>query len=195
MQKRIIRTQQVIILLLLIIIVTVLIFQSNWFWRMVYPLKYGELIRESSQKYGLDPALVAAMIFVESKFKPTACSHKGARGLMQIMPETGKWIAEQLECTDYRESRLFEPALNIEFGSWYLASLKREFNHQLVIVLAAYNAGRGNVARWLEEEWDGQQKSVSQLPFSETRNYVNQILKVYQYYQKLYQPQDYLING
>ena len=193
MQKRSGKIQQLIILVVLIVIVIGLISQSNWFWRMVYPLRYGELISESSQKYGLDPALVAAMIFVESKFKPTACSHKGARGLMQIMPETGQWIAEQLERTDYQESMLYEPALNIEFGSWYLASLKREFNHQLVIVLAAYNAGRGNVARWLEEDWDGQQKSVSQLPFDETRNYVNQILKVYQYYQKLYQPQDYLI--
>ncbi|MFW6035865.1 MAG: lytic transglycosylase domain-containing protein [Halothermotrichaceae bacterium] len=149
-------------------------------------MKYEEIIIEKARKYNLDPDLVAAMIFVESKYIEDAKSHRGAVGLMQIMPDTGQWIAEKILCNDYNIQELYKPAVNIEFGCWYLSNLNQQFDNELIIVLAAYNAGRGNVSKWLKHSWNGQHTSLSDLPFKETRDYIKQILTVYEHYQRIY---------
>lgn len=184
--KRINSIRRAIIILFVFILLLFLAFQLDWFWRLIYPLKYEEIIRSCSREHDLDPYLVSAMIFVESKFIPQAISHKGAMGLMQIMPETGMWIAEQLQYSNFEKDLLFNPEVNIQFGTWYLNNLIQEFGNYPVIVLAAYNAGRGNVKIWLKEEWDGIHQSVENLPYEETREYVKQILTVYSHYKRLY---------
>lgn len=184
--KRINSIRRAIIILFVFILLLFLAFQLDCFWRLIYPLKYEEIIRNCSREHDLDPYLVSAMIFVESKFIPRAVSHKGAMGLMQIMPETGMWIAEQLQYSNFEKDLLFNPEVNIQFGTWYLNNLIQEFGNYPVIVLAAYNAGRGNVKIWLKEEWDGIHQSFENLPYEETREYVKQILTVYSHYKRLY---------
>ncbi len=184
--KRINLVKRSIIILFIFILLLLFASQLDWFWRLIYPLKYEDIIRSYSREHDLDPYLVSAVIFVESKFIPGAVSHKGAMGLMQIMPQTGNWIAEQLQYSDFEKAQLFNPEVNICFGTWYLNNLIKEFGNDPVIVLAAYNAGRGNVKKWLKEEWDGQHQSLEQLPYQETREYIKQILTVYSYYKRLY---------
>lgn len=186
MVSRINNIKQALLILFIVIILLVFLFQSSWFRRLVYPLKYEDLIIEKANKYQLDPYLVTALIYVESKFLLDAKSHKGAIGLMQIMPDTARWISAQMPYNNFTEDLLFDPEVNIEFGSWYLADLIKEFGNERIIVLAAYNAGRGNVKRWLEENWDGQHTSIEILPFKETRDYIRQIIKVYEIYKKIY---------
>jgi len=122
-------------------------------------MPYGQLIHEKSQKYGVDPALVAAVIEQESRFKPRAKSHVGARGLMQLMPRTGAWMGA---------SNLYDPEQNIDAGVKYIKYLNRIFKGDLKKTIAAYNAGEGNVRRY---------RGVP--PFRETRQYVTKVMKNY----------------
>lgn len=179
--------KRAIIILFILIISMMILSQMNCFWRLIYPLEYKNIIISNAEEFDIDPALVAAMIFVESKYVSSAQSHRGAKGLMQIMPDTGHWIAEQLSISDFKEDKLLDPMINIMFGCWYIDSLMQQFNKELIVVLAAYNAGRGNVKRWLDNNnWDGRNATIDDLPFDETKNYIKQVLAVYKIYKKIY---------
>ncbi len=155
--------------------------------RFAYPLPYYEHMAESAALYQVDPFLVAAVIKVESKFDPEALSPRGARGLMQIMPATGRWAAEQMGLNDFQEDMLFDPVINIKIGTWYLANLKEEFNGRLPLVIAAYNGGRGKVKTWLTEgTWDGTYEGRENIPFTETRNFLQRVLDNYEEYRNTY---------
>lgn len=135
----------------------------------------------------VDPYLVAAIIKTESNFASGAESRMGARGIMQIMPETGIWAAEQMKLKGFHPDHLYETATNIKIGCWYLNNLNKEFKGNKILVVAAYNAGRGNVRQWLEKErWSGEQATLDQIPFPETREYVGRVLKNYRWYRHLY---------
>jgi peptidoglycan lytic transglycosylase len=143
--------------------------------RVLFPLDYQEEILEWSAVYDLDPALVASVIRCESSFRPQVVSPAGAIGLMQIMPETGGWIAEQLILNDYSLTQLTNPASNIQLGTWYLRYLLDRF-HEPDTALMAYNAGPTNVDRW---------KSNLELAFPETQQYIHRIhlcLPIYRAY-------------
>jgi len=130
---------------------------------------------------------VAAVIRVESSFRSHVTSPKGARGLMQILPSTGAWIADQMGIADFHEDRLFEPELNVKMGTWYLQHLNEQFQRDLAVTLAAYNGGRGNVKNWLQQGiWSGERADVAQIPFPETRHYVWRVLRTYAIYAELY---------
>lgn len=163
-------------------------YRSDWFQKnFLYPCPYQSIISEYALRQHIDPMLVAGVIYSESKFKPDAKSVKGAVGLMQLMPSTAEWIAEQLDEENVTPARLCEPELNIRFGTWYLASLASEFNGNPVLMLAAYNAGRGNVKEWMKKyNWDGEFADIGQIPFAETRQYVAKVLKTWFIYQQLY---------
>lgn len=181
---------------LLPVVIITLVLTSNWFWRFFYPFGYQDMVLREARVSSLDPYLVAALIHTESRFSARAESGRGARGVMQIMPDTGKWAAERMAIPDFNPDMLFEPAINIKIGCWYLADLQREFGGNMIIALAAYNAGRGNVKRWLTENiWDGQLASVDQIPFPETRNYVINVTKSYQKYKTLYDEVDTNLQG
>lgn len=154
--------------------------------KIFYPIPHQELIEKYAAEYEIDPLLVAAMINVESKFSADAVSPQGASGLMQLMPETAKWVASKMDVT-YEQNRLFEPQYNLMLGTWYIAELRREFNNNLVSTLAAYNGGRGNVQNWLKEgKWQGNIETISQIPFPETRNYITKVLRRYRIYEYIY---------
>ncbi|MGM0472135.1 MAG: lytic transglycosylase domain-containing protein [Bacillota bacterium] len=155
--------------------------------RFFYPLYYQDLIFAYAAEYDLDPYLLAAIIKIESKFDRRATSHRGARGLMQIMPQTGQWIADRLGVEDFTEEDLYQAELNIKFGCWYLAHLKKIFDDDLILVIAAYNGGQGNVNQWLKsDEWSGKHQDSDQIPFNETKDYVEQVMQTYYRYQWLY---------
>jgi len=169
------------------VLVLVIIFFAPPFWQLFYPYHYREIIEGNAALNGLDPLLVATVIRVESSFRPQATSPKGARGLMQVMPATGEWVASQMGIPDFCSEQLFDPETNIKIGTWYLRHLKNQFDDNLAVTLAAYNGGRGNVKNWLQEQkWTGKVGDIGQIPFAETRHYVWRVLRVYNIYRGLY---------
>ncbi|MDU4960372.1 MAG: lytic transglycosylase domain-containing protein [Sporomusaceae bacterium] len=164
------------------------IYSSDWFQKkFAYPFLYQELIFTHAAKNQLDPWLIAAVIKAESRFRLTARSPVGAVGLMQLMPETAKWIAGQQNHPDFQLKDLENPDANIRFGSWYLASLAQEFNQNEVLMLAAYNAGRGNVKKWMEQYgWAMDFSEIGQIPFPETREFIADVLHNKKRYQELH---------
>jgi soluble lytic murein transglycosylase len=155
--------------------------------KFVYPLQYDYMVRQYSYDDHVDPALVAAVILVESKFNQTAASHRGAHGLMQIMPETGEWIAGKMGINDYTPEKLNDVRMNIKMGTWYLAYLLKEYDGNKVLALAAYNAGRGHVDTWVSEYgWKKDFSKIEEIPFSETREYVRIVLLNEKQYKQLY---------
>ncbi|QGG49078.1 lytic transglycosylase domain-containing protein [Heliorestis convoluta] len=172
-----------------------LIILGNFFWfspwvqKIFYPIPHKQTIFKYAAQYNLDPYLVTAIMRRESKFWIWAESPQGARGLMQLMPQTAEWIAHEMKMDDYELEKLYEPDRNIKMACWYLANLKQEFQGNMVLVIAAYNGGRGNVRQWLEEKhWTGQVQSLDQIPYPETREYVKGVLADYQIYRHLYDP-------
>ena len=137
-----------------------------WFERLRYPLHYSEYVRVHAQEHGLDPALVAAVIYQESKFRSDAKSKSGAIGLMQVRPSTAKGIAIRTGGHAFVTKDLYNPEINIRYGAWYLDNLFAKY-HDERLVLAAYNAGQGNVDRWRAH---GQS-----IQFPETRAYVSRV--------------------
>lgn len=164
------------------------IFHTDYIQRkFVYPWPYTKEIHQYSAKYRVDPFLVVAVIKNESGFKPEAQSKPGALGLMQIMPETGAWIARTTDFPNFQAKLLKLPELNIKFGSWYLSELEHEFRGNEVLMLAAYNAGRGTVKGWMEERgWGYDFQDISSIPFADTRKYVDKVIKDRNRYQALY---------
>jgi len=157
--------------------------------RWLYPLPYSESVFAAAARHGLDPLLVAAVIRVESRFHPGAVSAAGARGLMQVLPGTGEWVAGRIGLRGFRAEMLYDPAVNVAIGTWYLAYLRDEFGGSVPASLAAYNAGRQVVAEWLAAGlWDGSERSADRIPFPETRRFVRAVLRDYRVYRLLYAP-------
>lgn len=155
--------------------------------RVLYPLKYRELVKKYSEHYNLDPFLVLAVIKAESSFRNTAVSHKNARGLMQITENTGKWSAEKIGMESFTADMLFDPEININIGCWYLSRLYDQFG-DTDLVLAAYNAGSGNVSRWLEDrELSPSGRTLDKIPYKETEKYLKKVRNSYLIYKKLYE--------
>ena len=183
-----IRRLRLLLIALLILFGIVYLLQAKWFWRVFYPLPYKQEIVEVAVNSGVDPFLLAAVVKVESGFDPYACSEVGAVGLMQVMPSTASWAAQQMELVDYHEDLLYRPEVNLLIGSWYLSDLLEEFDGNMAAALAAYNAGRGNVGKWLRSgQWKGTKSDVDNIPFPETRIYIKSVLRNYEIYQYLYQ--------
>lgn len=155
--------------------------------KFVYLWPHQEEILEYSEKNKLDPFFVAAVIKNESDFRREAKSRPGAVGLMQIMPETGLWIAEQMGMENYSREKLAEPEINIRMGCWYLSELEFEFGRNQVLMLAAYNAGRGTTKQWMAEYgWDYSFNAIEQIPYADTREYVRKVLRDRGKYYQLY---------
>jgi soluble lytic murein transglycosylase len=187
MSKRIKRKR--VILPLILIILGALFVQSEWLGRWIYPISYTEEIKLSALNYQLDPLLIAAIIRVESNYKLDAVSPKGAIGIMQIMPDTTEWILKQ---NDFGKISIkdagMEAHAGITLGSWYVRELKRQFDGSLIVALAAYNAGPGKVRQWMDKGiWDGKEQTLSDIPYGETRHYVQRVMYYYRKYQKIYE--------
>lgn len=155
--------------------------------RFVYMWDYQQDIVTYSKKNNVDPFLVAAIIKNESNFKHDAVSKVGAVGLMQIMPETGRWIAEQMGLENYQDSDLYQTRKNIRMGCWYVGELEHEFQHNLVLLMVAYNAGRGQTHEWIQEnDWDYNFNDIKSIPYPDTREYVAKVMQDRDKYYLLY---------
>lgn len=158
-----------------------------------YKFLYRDIIERYAYENNVDPALIAAIIYHESRFDPKAVSSVGARGLMQIMESTGPWIAGNLgESNAYSFDSLFVPETNIRFGTWYIGYLSRRFGGDIEKIAAGYHAGQGAVAKWLTNEaysHDGWTLDV--IPIPETEQYVRRVVNAYEIYKKhYYAPQE-----
>ncbi|HPD07305.1 MAG TPA: transglycosylase SLT domain-containing protein [Candidatus Bipolaricaulis sp.] len=154
-------------------------------YRLAYPLAWWDTVLHWAGEYGVDPYLVLAVIREESGFSPTAVSSSDARGLMQLLPSTARWIAEEKLTIPYREGDLFSPDYNIRLGTWYLSYLLRESGGDLVWAVAAYNGGPGNLRRWTAGV-----ASAADLPAhlraTETREYLGKVVTAWLTYRWLY---------
>lgn len=176
-----------VLVLLFITFVSFLFFNSNWMsW--FYPIQYKEEIRMHAEEYHVDPYLVASIIRVETNFKTGKESKSGALGIMQLMPDTAKWAMEKAKLPEVdMENIKHEPLDNIGIGTWYLSWLSKQFSGNQIAVIAAYNAGPGNVKTWIEEKvWDGKYESTKDIPFGETRHYVQRVIYYYNQYTDVY---------
>ncbi|MGL5634620.1 MAG: lytic transglycosylase domain-containing protein [Sarcina sp.] len=152
----------------------------------LFPAKYSKYVIEYSQKYNVDPMLVLAIMKAESNFNTDAESKKDARGLMQITGETGTWIAEKIGVENFNVDMLKDPKTSIQFACWYINDLYKEFGDEN-LVIAAYNAGRGNVNKWLKDEnYSKDGRSVYYIPFKETDKYVKKVIAYKNIYTTLY---------
>jgi soluble lytic murein transglycosylase len=147
------------------------------------PLRHDDIIRQQAQDKDLDPALIAGVIFAESHFRDQT-SHAGAKGLMQLMPETADYIADKSGGIAFEQGDLATPQVNIAYGSWYLRHLLDRYDDSEVLALAAYNAGLGNVDDWLADR--GGRVGVADIPFPETREYVRKVLEAREDYHRAY---------
>jgi soluble lytic murein transglycosylase len=151
--------------------------EPAWFQRLRYPLRYEQIVRGHARNYRLDPALLAGVIYQESKFRADAKSSSGAIGLMQLRPETAKGIAIRTGGSRFQTSDLYNPEINVRYGSWYLRHLLDKYGDEK-LALAAYNAGQHNVDTWRAEG-----KGIQ---FSETRAYVDRVEKLKEIYRSAY---------
>jgi len=178
------------IIALLAVLCVLYMLQSRWFWKIFYPWPYRAEITQVAKPLDIDPYLLVALVRVESGFKANAMSTAGARGLMQVMPDTAAWTARQIGIRDYDESQLYQPGVNLMIGSWYLAHLFKDFHGNQVTGLAAYNAGRGNVQTWLDNGlWKGTIADADRIPFPETQLYLRAVMRDYEIYKYLYADQ------
>lgn len=171
-----------------ILVILVLIIVSHLYYTFTYPLSYRGLIKKYANEFNIDPYLISAIINVESNFNKDALSPKDARGLMQITTSTGEWGAKELNINNFTLDLLYDPEINIQIGTWYLKQLGKEFDNNLQLMLAAYNGGSGNVNKWLKnQEYCEDGKTLKKIPFKETEEYVEKVLKNYQVYKRIYQ--------
>ena len=155
-------------------------------WRILYPLAFEQLLRQKAAEESLDASLVASLICQESTFNPGAVSSAGARGLMQVIPPTGRVLARQLRVR-YRANDLLNPTASLDFGTLYLRQLLDRFGGRVERVLAAYNAGPHRVDAWTAGRPDiPDEEFVESIPFTETRHYVMTVLANREHYRRLY---------
>lgn len=181
----------VVVVLILVLCVAVFIYGDMFskirigIEHQLYPLKYEQEIIKAGEKYDLEPELIASVIYAESKFQEDATSSVGAMGLMQLMPETFQWLCEK-RGEEYTTDDLYDPFINIDYGSYYLSWLYEHFG-DIYTACAAYNAGIGAVEGWLEEDiYTNDGVTLSYIPYGETSNYVAKIQNAVPKYNELY---------
>jgi len=157
------------------------------YWEALFPKPYWADLKRYSAANGLDPYLVASLIRQESEFNPVAVSRANAVGLMQLLPKTGKLVAKESKLKRYNASQLYTPAVNMQLGTRYFRGMVDKFGGSFEYALAAYNAGSDRVNEWLAQgKYRDPQEFVESIPFTETREYVQAILRNASVYKQLY---------
>jgi soluble lytic murein transglycosylase len=176
------RRRGILLLMVLVAILAILPFAlraPDAVMRTIYPLRYADTIREASEENDLEPAFVAAVIYTESRFRPDVRSHKEAYGLMQLLPQSANFIQRKSGIEgDFRD-----PKVNIKLGTWFLGYLNDRYAGDERLMLAAYNSGEGSVDAWTSDEGFDIKKDI---PYKETRQYVDRALETQETYQDLY---------
>lgn len=170
----------------LVVILIAIIGAKEFVYHVSFPVVYKDYIVKYSEEYDIDPYLLLAVINVESRFDKDATSHKGAIGLMQLTESTAHWIAESTGDENFDTDDLYDPETNIKMGAWYIDNIRKEFG-STELVLAAYNAGRGNVAGWINSEVIGRDGTdCKNIPYDETKRYVEKVMRNQDIYRVLY---------
>jgi soluble lytic murein transglycosylase len=157
------------------------------YWEALFPKAYWNDLKRYAAANGLDPYLVASLIRQESEFNPNAVSRANAVGLMQLLPKTGRNVAKQVKLRRFNYSQLYTPAVNLELGTRYFRGMVDKFGGSFEYALAAYNAGSDRVEEWLNDgKYRDPQEFVESIPFTETREYVQAILRNASVYKQLY---------
>ena len=176
-------SKKIIIFIISIIIVVLAGTEFNLSSKLVHPRLYSDYVQKYSEAFELDENLVYSIIKVESKFHKNAESNKGAKGLMQISDITRDWAIDEM---DLGEIDIKNPEINIMIGCWYLDKLIDQFK-DIDLVIASYNAGSGNVSKWLKnKDYSIDGKILYNIPFEETKNYVKKVKRNYETYTSLY---------
>jgi soluble lytic murein transglycosylase len=151
------------------------------------PLRHDDIIRQQAADKKVDPALIAGVIYTESRFRDQT-SHAGAKGLMQLMPATAAYIARKTGGTRFERADLATPQINIAYGTWYLRYLLDKYKGNTILTLAAYNAGEGKVDQWRASAAARGEKFrvTDHIPFQETRDYVHRVLSARNNYRGTY---------
>jgi len=157
------------------------------YWEALFPKAYWSDLKRSAAANALDPYLVASLIRQESEFNPNAVSRANAVGLMQLLPKTGKQVAREVKLQRYNASQLYTPAVNLQLGTRYFRGMVNKFGGSFEYALAAYNAGSDRVDEWLSQgKYRDPQEFVESIPFTETREYVQAIMRNASVYKQLY---------
>jgi soluble lytic murein transglycosylase len=157
------------------------------FWRLAFPLPYRAAVETYSRANDLDPCLLAALIRQESEFDPKAISRARAYGLTQVLPGTGRLLSRRAGLPYFKPELLFQPEVNIRLGAFYIKSLILQFDGSVETALAAYNAGKNRAALWRTwSEFREPAEFIETIPYSETRNYVQTVLRNADIYRRLY---------
>ena len=179
----------IVSIMLLICILIILILSGITFAKKMFPLSHKDIVLEYSTQYNIDPYMVYAIIKAESNFRPEVMSEKKARGLMQIAEITGNWGSVELDIDDFDLMQLYDVDTNIKIGCWYIDRLYQEFGDCKNTVICAYNAGSGNVSKWLKNPVytdDGCNLIPGNIPFPETKKYLKKVEIFEQIYRYLY---------
>lgn len=167
-------------------IVLALIFGAACIVGKSYPREYLDSVERYAKEYDVDPLLVLSIIKVESNFDDHAISRKGAIGVMQIMESTAMWISKKMKIPKYTKEMLYDSDYNIKMGTWYIEWLYDKY-HNMDLTIVAYNAGPGNVDKWLSDRrYSSDGKNLDVIPFEETRNYILKVKFSYKVYKFLY---------
>ena len=173
-------------ILILLICIIIAFFAVTPIKKLIYPLKHQDIITKYSEQYQLDPYLVMGVISSESRFVEAANSHKGAMGLMQLTEETATWCIEHFKL-DVSIEDVYKPDVNIRIGCAYMSYLIEVFDGETGTAIAAYNAGQGNVKNWLSDKrYSDDGKTLDVIPFDETKEYVEKVMKRHEIYKDLY---------
>ncbi|MBQ0098258.1 MAG: lytic transglycosylase domain-containing protein [Oscillospiraceae bacterium] len=152
-----------------------------------YPQKYSEFVEKYAEEYGVEESLVYAVIRTESGFHEDAESSVGAKGLMQLMPETFSWLQEKLGDEPMNEDALLNPEINIKYGTFYLSLLLSAYNDNPKTAVAAYNAGTTVVDKWLSDTtYSDDGLTLKDIPYEETKRHVARVMQAKSVYEKLY---------
>lgn len=191
-EERIIRKKPKIIIILIISILVLLFYKpvETAILKHLYPCKYSEYVEKYAKEYNIDHLLIYSIIKAESNFEPQSTSTSGAKGLMQLMEKTAEEVAENTLIEYKHDETIYNIETNIMLGTKYFAQLLENYNGNIYLSLAAYNAGMGNVAKWIEQgiiKEDG--SDIENIPFKETNQYVRKIIRNYRIYQEVYMSQ------
>lgn len=175
----------------LIVLILILLFNSlnikNFILKQMYKQEYSEYVNKYAQINDIDPMWIYAIIKVESNFDENATSNSGAKGLMQLMDDTAKEIARDLELQDFDSNMLYNPEINIMLGTKYFDELLAKYNENYYLAIAAYNGGIGNVDTWIDKgiiKSDG--SDIENIPYKETNMYVRKTINSFATYTELY---------
>jgi soluble lytic murein transglycosylase len=159
----------------------------SWYTKAAYPLRHTGAIRAGADRYDLDPALIAAVVYAESRFDERARSSQGAVGLMQILPDTARQIADESGGVSFTTADLEDPRINVRYGSYYLRQALDAYDGDVHAAVASYNAGMGAVDDWLAQAREqGRRLRLDDIPYPETKAYVEKVLEARRVYREEY---------